>query len=175
MALYDAVQVYQMRAQRDQAMKYGRQAAELLEAGRAGQDSAMDAYLIGRLYFRLGSIQAIGEQNHREAVGWFDKAIPVLQQAAGQLPALERGRLGETFVSMGVSYWETNQKDAAIKLTEQGVELMEKAAADGGLQVSALEVPYTNLASMHRQLGQEALAAKYLEKAAAQKSGTLRR
>jgi tetratricopeptide (TPR) repeat protein len=175
MALYDAVQVYQMRSQRDQAAKYGQRAVEFLEAGRATKDNPMDAYLLGRLYFRLGSIQAIGQQEHKAAVAWFDKAVPVLQQAADRLPAMESGRLGETFVSMGVSYWETGQKEGAIKLTQQGVELMEKAVAGGGLQQSALDVPYTNLATMHRQLGQEALAEKYMQKAAAQKNGTLRR
>ena len=175
MALYDAVQVYQMRSQRDQAAKYGQRAVEFLEAGRASKDNPMEAYLLGRLYFRLGSIQAIGQHEHKAAVAWFDKAVPVLQQAADRLPAMELGRLGETFVSMGVSYWETGQKEGAIKLTQQGVEVMEKAAAGGGLQQSALDVPYTNLATMHRQLGQDALAEKYLQKAAAQKGGTLRR
>ena len=82
----------------------------------------------------------------------------MLQQAADRLPALEAGRLGETFVSMGISYWETGQKPNAVKLTEQGVGLMEKAAAGGGLAASALDVPYNNLATMHRQLGQDALA-----------------
>jgi len=175
MALYDAVQIYQMRGQRDQATKYGQRAVEFLEAGRATKDNPMDAYLVGRLYFRLGSIQMIGEQNHKAAVAWFDKATPVLQQATDRLPPAELGRLGETFVSMGVSYWETGQKDVAVKLTQQGVELMEKAAVGGGLQQAALDVPYTNLATMHRQLGQDALAEKYLQKAAAQKGGTLRR
>ncbi len=175
MALYDAVQVYQMRGERDQATKYGQRAVELLEAGRTSKDSAMESYLIGRLYFRLGSIQAIGQQNHREAVTWFDKAVPVLQQVADGLPPLELGRLGETFVSMGVSYWETGQKPTAVKLTEQGVGLMEKAVTGGGLAGTALDVPYTNLATMHRQLGQDTIAQQYLQKAAAQKTGTLRR
>jgi tetratricopeptide (TPR) repeat protein len=175
MALYDAVQVYQMRGQRDLATKYGQRAVELLEAGRTNKDSAMDSYLIGRLYFRLGSIQAIGQQNHREAVTWFDKAVPVLQQAADRLPAMELGRLGETFVSMGISYWESGQKPNAIKLTEQGVGLMEKAVAGGGIAAAALDVPYNNLATMHRKLGQDAMAERYLQKAAAQKSSTLRR
>ncbi|MGQ9574214.1 MAG: hypothetical protein ACUVUC_02760 [Thermoguttaceae bacterium] len=174
MALYDAVQIFQMRGQRDQALKYGQQAIAHLEGGQTAKEGPMDAYLLGRLYFRLGSIHALGEQNHREAVGWFDKAVPVLQQASERLAPFEMGRLGETFVSMGVSYWETGQKDMAVKLTQQGAELVEKAVAAGALERKALDVPYTNLATMHRQLGQDALADKYLEKAA-QKGGTLRR
>ena len=42
--------------------------------------SADNAYLLGRLYFRLGAIHAVGDKNHRTAVGWFDKALPLLEK-----------------------------------------------------------------------------------------------
>jgi tetratricopeptide (TPR) repeat protein len=164
LALYDAVQVFQMRNERDAAEKYGKLATESLEATRPSKDRPADLYLLGRLYFRMGAIRANGESNHRAAVEWFDKAVTTLQDAAAQVTSSERGRLGETFVSMGVSYWETAQRDKAVQITQQGVEIMEKAVQDGTLAKTALDVAYNNLATMHRQLGQNDQANRYAEK-----------
>ena len=69
----------------------------------------------------------------------------------------ERGRRsrrhGEAFVGMGVSYWEAGQREKAVALTQKGVGWMEQAAKQGTLDRSALAVPYSNLAAMHRKLG----------------------
>jgi len=174
-ALYDAVQVYQMRGEHAKALEYGEKAVASLEAGidasRADSDAA---YLLGRLYFRLGAIHAIGKGDHSTAVTWFDKAVPVLKQAAGEAKAADSARLGETFVSMGVSYWESNQRDLAVSLTKQGVELMQQAVKDGFLQSASLQVPYGNLATMNRQLGNTDEASKYLQQAAQLKETSLK-
>lgn len=155
LALYDAVQVYQMREQRDLAVKYGKKAIECLEQGAPSKPEAgQDRYLLGRLYFRMGSIQAIGEKDHGAAVIWFDKALPALEKSAPQVGAAERGRLGETMVSMAVSYWETGQRERAVKLTQQGVAYIEQAVQGGVMPSGSLEVPQSNLATMRRSLGQ---------------------
>jgi len=174
MALYDAVQIYQMRGEREQALKFGQQATEYLERAETGKGTAADAYLLGRLYFRLGSIHAIGQQNHRAAVAWFDKAVPVLEQATTNVAPHDLGRLGETFVSMAVSYWETGSRDKAVKLTQQGVDLLERAVKEGQVAKSALDVPYANLAAMHRHLGQNKEAEKYSEQSATRSGGPRR-
>jgi len=174
LALYDAVQVCQMRNQREAALKHGQQAIEYLQAASAAKDQPADDYLLGRLYFRMGALRAAGEKNHRAAVEWFDKALPVLRRAAARVAPLERGRLGETMVSMGVSYWETGQRDQSVQVTLQGVELMERAVQEGSLPKAALDVPYSNLATMYRQLGQDDKARFYAEKARA-KPETVRR
>jgi tetratricopeptide (TPR) repeat protein len=113
----------------------------------------------------MGAVRASGEPDHRAAVAWFDKAVATLQQVVSQAAPAEQGRLGETFVTMGVSYWETGQRERALQVTQQGVEMMEKAVIDGSLPKTILEVPYKNLATMHRQLGQEDKARRYAEKA----------
>ncbi len=160
LALYDAVQIYQMRGQRELALKYGRQAVELLEQASLQKGAnAPDRYLLGRLYFRLGSLYAIGSGDHRQAVLWFDKAVPVLQQCATDLAEGERGRLGETLVSMAVSYWEAGQRQRAQQLTEQGMQYMQQAVQAGMMEASALEVPKTNLATMRRHGGSETRTA----------------
>jgi len=164
-----------MRGEHAKALEYGEKAVASLEAGidasRADSDAA---YLLGRLYFRLGAIHAIGKGDHSTAVTWFDKAVPVLKQAAGEAKAADSARLGETFVSMGVSYWESNQRDLAVSLTKQGVELMQQAVKDGVLQSASLQVPYGNLATMNRQLGNTDEASKYLQQAAQLKETSLK-
>ena len=59
MALYDAVQICQMRSDHDTALKYGEQAAEYLAKANRRKPSPSSAFLLGRLYFRLGAIHAI--------------------------------------------------------------------------------------------------------------------
>ncbi|MGO8751376.1 MAG: hypothetical protein ACLQNE_35970 [Thermoguttaceae bacterium] len=153
MALYDAVQIYQVRGQRDSALQYGQQAAELLEqSGRGDSSNPTDSYLLGRLYFRLGSIHAIPQKDHKAAVVWFDKAVPVLERSAARLPLPEQGRLGETLVSMGISYWETGERAKAVQLTQEGVALLDQAVKIGAAPRSALEVPQSNLATMRREM-----------------------
>ena len=54
---------------------------------------------------------------------------------------------------MGVSFWDVGQREKAIELTTHGVSLMEQAVRQGGLDESALAVPYGNLSAMHRETG----------------------
>ncbi len=148
-------------------------AAEQLEKGCPLPLSPDNRYLLGRLYFRLGAIHALGDKNHRLAVGWFDKALPLLEPTpAGQ--KIDLGRHGESLVTMGVSYWETGKREKAVDLSQQGVALMEQAVKQGTLPRAALRVPYSNLAAMHRQLGQTAEAAHYEQLAGKEKASELR-
>ncbi|NMC21403.1 MAG: hypothetical protein GYA33_13405, partial [Thermogutta sp.] len=159
-ALYDAVQCFQIRGEHDLALQYGLEAAELLESGQTSRTLQQgDYYLMGRLYFRLGAIHAIAKQDHQAAVQLFDKAVPMLQKAAAGTTGLSAGRLGETFVSMGVSYWESNQASKAVELTEEGIKLMEAAVQSGAMDATALEVPHSNLAAMRRQARTPSAAA----------------
>ncbi len=174
MALYDAVQSYQLRNANDLALKYGEQASDYLEkALLARPDSPESRYMLGRLYFRLGAIRAM-THDHAAAIAWFEKALPAFDKLAGQVNSAEAGRLGETYVSMGVSYWENGQKDRAVTLTQRGVKLMEKAVGEGVLEKASLEIPYGNLASMNRRMGRDGEDGKHLEKAS-RDTGTLQR
>ena len=155
MALYDALQVYQMRDDHETALKCGERAIECLEQGKQQQSALGGEYLLGRLYFRLGAIYAIRDDNHRAAITWFDKAVPLLNRPIPKDARADLGRHGETFVSMGVSYWKAGQRNTAIQLTETGIELMEQAVKQGLLAESALVISYDNLASMHRQHGED--------------------
>ncbi len=177
LALCDAVQTYQMRGQRDMALQYGQQAAEMLEQGGRGKlKDVPDSYLLGRLYFRLGSIHAIGKRDHAAAVPWFKKAVPVLEQAAERLSLTEQARLGDTLVSMAISYWEIGERQQAVNLTKRGIALIETAANSGAISKSALKVPQSNLAAMESRLNRPDPAERRPERIenAAAKSPILR-
>jgi tetratricopeptide (TPR) repeat protein len=165
MALYDAAQICQMRSDYQNALKHGQQAAEYLAKANETKQSSSSAFLLGRVYFRLGTIQALGNHDHGSAVGWFDKALPLLERPSPNELAGDLGRHGEAFVSMGVSYWEAGQREKAVALTEKGIRLMEQAAQQHTFDRALLAVPYNNLASMHRSLGSPEMAKRYQEMA----------
>lgn len=165
MALYDAVQTYQMRSDHEAALKYAEAAVEYMEQGHEKKQTLTTAYILGRLYFRLGAIHAIRDKNHAQAVAWFDKAVPLLMKDLPPEAGSDLGREGETFVSMGVSYWETKQKDKAVELTQHGITLMEEAVKQGMLERSALAVPYNNISAMLRQTGAVGKAEQYQQMA----------
>jgi len=161
MALFNAVQVYQSRKEYDFALECGRQAADYMEPKQ--EDSPLVAeqrYLLGRLYFRLGAIEALERNDHARAVAWFDKAAPLLQSPFSQQADAELGRQGETLVSMGVSYWETGQQNRAVQLTHAGLAMIKRAVEGGAMPKSALGVPYDNLATIQKHLGNQKEASE---------------
>jgi tetratricopeptide (TPR) repeat protein len=173
-AIYDGVQIWQMRSDQKSALKYGDVAAQYLVAAREANPSPGATFLLGRLYFRMGAIHAIQDHDHQAAIVCFDKALPLLGDLGPEDLATEMGRQGESYISMGVSYWEVGQKEKAVELTQKGIKWMELSVADGSLEKSALAVPYSNLAAMHRQLGSADLADHLQEMASRAKKETLK-
>jgi len=162
LALYDCLQLDHLRGEYDAALAHGQAAVEHLERGNTDRgDSPGYAYLMGRLYFRLGVIHAIHRQDHQTAVAWFKKASPLIEQPVEREDGGDVGRQGESFVSMAVSYWETGDRREAARLTVQGVELMEQAVNEGLLEDDALSVAYGNLSFMYQQLGDAEAAKRY--------------
>ena len=166
-ALYDALQVYHSKAEVAPATKYGNLAVEHLEAGaEERQLEPVEAYLLGRLYFRMGSVYAMHVKDAEQAVAWFERAIPLLERPVPATALSDAGHHGESFVSMAVSYWAAGNHEEAMRLTRQGVKLMEQAIKDGVLDDEALRVPYTNLATMHKYLGDDEQAEAFSDLAA---------
>jgi tetratricopeptide (TPR) repeat protein len=153
LAVYDAVQIYQLHGNYEPALHYGELAAEYMELGIKGKTNDSDLYLIGRLYFRLGTIHALGNKNHRAAIEWFNKAKPTFERLFSKINPEELGRFGESLVSMGVSYWQTNQREEAVRLTERGLQQIERGAKLGLVKESAFAIPYSNLMNMYNELG----------------------
>ncbi|MBN1590671.1 MAG: hypothetical protein JW888_14250 [Pirellulales bacterium] len=156
MALFNAVQIYQSRKEHDFALECGQEAIGYIEPrAQDGPLAPEQRYLLGRLCFRLGTIHALVKQDHKTAIVWFDKAIPLTAQSMSDQPDAEWGRHGETLVSMGVSYWETDQQDKALQLTLQGLTILKRVVSGGAMPKSVLAVPYENLAAMQRHLGRD--------------------
>lgn len=174
LALYDAVQICQIRSDHDNALKYGEQAAKYLAKAHEIKQSSASGFLLGRLYFRLGTIHATRDRDHRAAVVWFDKAIPLLERQTPEELAADLGRHGESLVSMGVSYWESGQRQKAVALSEKGIKWMERAVKQDSLDQSALAIPYGNLAAMHRKLGAGEKADRFQEMASRAKKESLK-
>lgn len=164
LALYDAMQAYHQLEAHRQAMEVGTLAASAIEHVQTErQPLAGDAYLLGRLYFRLGTLQVAQDEAHDKAVAWFDKARPLIEKTLPPASQADVGRQGETMVSMAVSYWSVGQQELALSLTEAGAKLMQRGVEDGVLDEGALQVPYHNLATMHRYLGDDKSADQYTE------------
>ncbi|MBX3411308.1 MAG: hypothetical protein KF708_01220 [Pirellulales bacterium] len=164
MVLYDAVQVYHMRREYGRALEYGPLAVKFLrEAESDRRDLPGHDYLMGRLYFRLGAIHLAHAKDHGQAISWFNQAVPLMEQPIPASAMADIGRQGETFVSMAVSYWETGDREEAVRLTTRGVELMERAVDKGILHPEALAIGYGNLSSMHAELGHAQEAESYDE------------
>ena len=87
---------------------------------------------------------------------------------------VDLGRLGDSFVSMGVSYWNAGDQKMAVKLTQHGADLIEEAVRRGSHDRSVLVIPYTNLAAMQREMGNNADATRMQEMAEKAKGTTLR-
>ncbi len=159
---FQAAQIEHRRSEPQSAERLGDLADLKLSALAKGRDELPDTnYLLGRLYFQIGAVHAVHYEDHVTACQWYDRAadllldpVPVTTMAAPQ-------QHGDALVSMGVSYWQAEQRERAIELTNSGADLIEEAVESGLLKQIALEVPYSNLSAMYEVQGESAPAAKY--------------
>lgn len=159
--LFYASRIEHQHGRFENAATYADNATSLIDL-QDDSTSRFDRYVAGQLYFLKGSLHAIHQQDHTEAVEWYNKAKPILKDES--LSSLvNRTAFGELFVSMGVSYWEVGQKEVAIELTNAGTQLLQAAVQEGTVNLDALSVPYGNLATMHASLGNENDAKHYHE------------
>ncbi|MGC3970307.1 MAG: tetratricopeptide repeat protein [Pirellulales bacterium] len=175
LGLYDALQALHARGDIENALRFGTVAVEMIQAGRLGRDETpIDAYRFGRLYFRIGSLYAVNKEDHKRAIEWFDRASPLLERPLPDAAAADRGRQGETLVSMGISYWTVGKRERALHLTDVGTRFMQRAVSEGMLNPAAMGVAYSNLAVMHDGLGDQTTGRRFQEMAARAEAPTLR-
>ena len=139
------------------------------------QSTPDQRYTVGRLYFQIGSLYAVHRKDHGEAIEWYAKARPMLTEDVPVSVSASPQIHGETFISMGVSYWKQGQRERAIELTEQGAEILQQAVVDGILDAEKLAIPYGNLASMHQHVGNESDAQAFAELAASLESDDIKK
>lgn len=160
--LLHAARVNRSIGKHDVAMKYANNAVALLEDTNEQWDlSPHGQFLQSQLYFVLGSLHAIRDQDHAEAVEWYAKARSAIISSNTVSPLYSLRGHGEMYVSMGLSYWEVDEQDKAIQITQTGTELMSDAVESGSLQIQAMAVPYGNLAIMHSKMGRKDKSEEY--------------
>jgi tetratricopeptide (TPR) repeat protein len=175
-ANFAALRVEQTSERYSDALKYAGDAVRAVESLPSDRiENEYSRYLIGRLYFYVGTIYAISHKDHTEAVRWYERALPHLEAGLPKSELFDTGIHGERFVSMGVSYWKAELEDEGLKLTERGLDLMERAATAGLLDRNSLKVPYTNLAEMHRAGGRNDTADSFSAKVARLNNGETQR
>jgi len=165
-AMIDAVDIERARGNSEKALQYGQIADETMSQ-LADDDWKRETtqFQLSRLYFLLGSVQAIRLQDHSAAVQWFDKALDDISRPAPDRDWYRTARRGQWMVSMGISYWQADDKETGLRLTETGLKLIKAAQAEGAVKPKALAVPYNNLAFMHEQMGNQKKASRFAEMA----------
>ncbi len=162
LAYFHGAQIEHRRSAPESAERLGSLAETKLATLAKDRDEMPDtAYLLGRLYFQLGAVQAVHEDNHVAACRWYDQAAELLLNPVPVTTVASPQQHGDALVSMGVSYWHNDQRRRAIEITQSGVDLIEQAVDGGLLDSESLLVPYGNLAAMYEALGESESAAKY--------------
>ena len=75
------------------------------------------------------------------------------------------GRLGESYVSMAVSYWQVDRRQEALDLCRRGIDCMVSAVDAKLLDEPALALAYDNIAKMYAEEGEEERSRTYAEMA----------
>jgi len=166
-ALSYAIEISKQRGADDLTLQYAAHAVGFVEKlNPLAESTPRRDYLLGKLFFNVGLTYALARNDHAAAVRVYEKALPYLSKQLPAAAALERGRHGERFVSMGVSYWQAGVQQEALTLTQRGLELMNAAQLDGLLDEQALIAPLSNLASMYKQLNRPEDAQRMAARAA---------
>ncbi len=161
--LYEGMQEAHARGEAGKATTLGEAAVRHL--GNVSPPRDEQEYLLGQIYYRVGAEQAVFRSDHATAVKWYAKAIPLLEKPLPMACVAETSQHGEAFISMGVSFWQQGDHRKALELTSEGVHLVEQAVRAGLADSAQLEIPYANLANMHRELGDASNSRKYADMA----------
>jgi tetratricopeptide (TPR) repeat protein len=165
--LYHAIEISRARGDSEQVLRFAEHANELIEELEPQRERTPHSnYLIGKIYFFAGLAESVAHQDHQKAVRYYEKSLPYFSADLPTRNSSDRGLHGERFVSMGVSYWQSDAQDEAVNLTQRGLEMMVRAQREGHLDESALAVPFGNLATMYEELKEPEQARRMAARAA---------
>lgn len=175
-ALADALTAAQKRGDATDMLDNATLTAAYLERGSEHRElTAAERKGLGELMFRIGIMHSLQRGDHPTAVTWFDRAIPLWDDNDRFDREGELGRLGESYVSMAISYWQVGRREDAVTLSRRGVDLMVAAVDKSQLEERALAVAYGNLATMYAEEGDDQQSKNYAEMASrAEATGTIR-
>ena len=175
-ALADALAAAQKRGDATDMLDNATLTAAYLERGSEHRElTATERKGLGELMFRIGIMHSLQRGDHPTAVTWFDRAIPLWDDNDRFDRDGELGRLGESYVSMAISYWQVGRREDAVTLSRRGVDLMVAAVDKSQLEERSLAVAYGNLATMYAEEGDDQQSKNYAEMASrAEATGTIR-
>jgi len=172
--LLDAMAAAQIRGDASDMLDNGTLTAAYLERGGEHRElTDKERKNVGDLLFRIGIMHSLQRGDHATAVTWFDRVIPLWNVN----PMLERdreaGQLGESYVSMAISYWQVDRRDDALAISRRGVDMMVAAVDSKQMEERALAVAYGNLSTMYAEQGDDTQSQTYAEMASrAEASGS---
>ena len=164
--LADAIDASLNRGDASDMLENASLTAAYLERGAEQRElTDADRRRVGDLLFRIGILHSLQHGAHATAVTWFDKVLPLWEGNSTFQEQGELGRLGESFVSMAISYWQVERRDDALSLSRKGVDLMVEAVDQQQLAERSLAVPYGNLSTMYAEQGNKEQSKTYAEMA----------
>ncbi len=164
--LADALAAAQIRGDASDMLDNATLTAAYLERGSEQRElTATERKNLGDLMFRIGILHSLQRGDHATAVTWFDRGVPLWDDNDSFARSGELGRLGESYVSMAISYWQVERRGDALELSRRGVDLMVTAVDEGQLEERSLAVAYGNLATMYAEQGDDEQSRNYAEMA----------
>jgi tetratricopeptide (TPR) repeat protein len=173
--LGDALLAAQKRGDATDMLDNATLTAAYLERGAEQRElTAAERRSFGELLFRIGIMHSLQRGDHATAVTWFDRVIPLWEEGDAVATDPDPGKVGESYVSMAISYWQVERREDALALSRRGVDLMVAAVDREELDERALAVAYGNLSTMYAEAGDEPQARTYAEMASrAEATGTV--
>ncbi len=167
LGLDDALAAAEKRGDATDMLDNATLTAAYLERGAEHRElTATERRDFGELMFKIGIMHSLQRGDHATAVTWFDRVVPLWEpndiDDRPTRPA-DRGRLGESYVSMAISYWQIDRREDALALSQRGVDLMVAAVEGRQLDERALAVAYGNLATMYAEEGDDQQSRAYAE------------
>jgi hypothetical protein len=177
LGLSDALVAAQKRGDSDDMLENSTLTAAYLERGaQLRQLTTGERKKVGDLMFQIGVLHGLQQGDHATAITWFDRVLPLWDGNAAFARDGELGRLGESFVSMAISYWQADRRDDAVALCRKGVDIMVEAVEQRQLPEQSLAVAYGNLSTMYAEQGDADASRSYADLASrAEASGTVRK
>jgi tetratricopeptide (TPR) repeat protein len=164
--LTDAITAAQLRGDASDMLDNATLTAAYLERGAEHRElTDGERKQLGDLMFRIGILHSLQRGDHATAVTWFDRTIPLWNANDRFERDGDLGRLGESYVSMAISYWQVERREDALELSRRGVDLMVSSVDNGQLEERALAVAYGNLSTMYAEQGDDERSRSYAEMA----------
>lgn len=177
LGLSDALVAAQKRGDSDDMLENSTLTAAYLERGaQLRQLTTGERKKVGDLMFQIGVLHGLQQGDHATAITWFERVLPLWEGNAAFARDGELGRLGESYVSMAISFWQADRRDDAVTLCRKGVDIMVEAVEQRQLPEQSLAVAYGNLSTMYAEQGDNDASRSYADLASrAEASGTVRK